>query len=146
MKNLSIKFIGKKPIFIKKAPYLLGQITIGDFQERFDIAIKWWSITDYESQWHAGLERLKDNDYSCLVAEVYDPNKNPTINWWLIYKTNNMLHIRNELLFGDRYRDAVGVQNFTPENCYDFIGPKGPQFSDGRELSEWIISYDPNSI
>lgn len=143
MKNLSIKFIGKLPINIRRVPYLLGQIAIGDFSETFNIAIQWWKKEDYEYQWCLALKRLKDRDQSCFVAEVSNRKQAHVVNWWLIYKKEGMLYIQNEVLFGEDYRNIIGEKQFTPVTCFDFIGPKQPAFTeDGTKVSEWVIPFE----
>lgn len=142
MENLSMKFIGQSPVIIRKVPYLLGEITIGDFHETFNIAIKWWKKKDYENQWNIALERLKDHDKSCFVAEVCNRQDAHVINWWLIYKEKNMLYIRNEVLYGEYYEESIGDKEFTPQTCFNFIRPKGPNFTEcGRKISEWVIPW-----
>lgn len=143
MKNISIKIIDRSTKIIKKIPYVIGEINIGDFSETFDMPIESWKIKDYEQQWQAGLDRLKDHDKSCLVTEAFNLNLSPLINWWLIYKENNMLYIRNHVLFQEYYEDTIGNKPFTPETCFNFIGPKTPNYlEDGRQVSEWVIPFE----
>lgn len=144
MKNLSIEIIDRSRRIIKKVPYVLGKITIGDFYETFIMSIKWWKMKDYENQWYVALERLKDHDRSCLVVDAFNLNASPLINWWLIYKRNNTLHIRNEVLFQKYYKKRVGDQPFTPDTCYEFINRRTTKtiFKDGKAESEWIIPYE----
>ena len=142
MQQLNIKITDKKIRTIKKIPYVVGKITIQDFIETFDIPIDWWSIEDYEYQWKHGLERLNDHAQSCLVTKIYNPHKGAFIDWWLLYKENHTVFIRNEILFRDSYDSTIGTNPFTPETCYTFIHPRTPNFlEDGSEVSEWIIEW-----
>lgn len=144
MKNLSIKVIDRQRRYMKKTPHVVGEITIGNFSETFDIPIRWWKTKDYEQQWRTGLERLKDHDRSCLVTEVYNPGVAPFISWWRIFKEKNVLYIRNNVLFREYYEEAVGKEAFTPQTCFNFIGEKEPRYidEDGRRESEWVIPYE----
>lgn len=143
MKNISIKVIDHKPRLIKKIPYVVSKITIGNFDETFDMAIKWWTIEDYENQWRVGLERLKSHDKSCLVTEAFNLDASPLINWWLIYKKNNKLYIYNHMLFQEYYIEVIGDKEFTPQTCYNFIDPEPlVVFEDGSRAAEWIVPYE----
>jgi len=143
MENLLIKFIKSKPKIIKKGSFLLGEITIDDFYEAFHAPLTWWKKEDYESQWCTGIERLKNYDKSCLVTKFCNPDGLGLIDWWLLYKDSGMIYIRNQIIFPEFYEEVIGKNKFTPQNCYDFIQPKGPrELEDGRKLSEWVIPYE----
>lgn len=143
--NLEMRIINNRQWQIKGISHVLGEIAINDFQERFDIPLDWWSVQDYERQWREGLERIKSHDISCLIARIKDPNRGPFVDWWLLYKEDVYIYIRNEVLFGDEYRKIVGSSFFTSANCYDFIPAKGPKvLENGLQVSEWKIKFAGN--
>lgn len=144
VKNLSIEIVRRSPKLIQGIPYALAKIKIEEFWEQFNLRIDWWTVEDYESQWQMGLERLKSHHRSCLVTEVVNPQLYQQIAWWLLYKEDNLIYIRNEVLFGEYYAEVVGQKKFTPQTCYDFIGPKQPRagWEDGHQESEWVILYE----
>jgi hypothetical protein len=99
--------------------------------------MNYWSIQDYERQWQEGLDRLKKHDTSCLVVFVYDPKIRPFIEWWVLYKKEDKVYIRNQILVDEIYENQIGNKSFTVESCYDFIHPR----KEKRKVSEWIIDY-----
>lgn len=101
-----------------------GQITIGTFKEKFVMPLDYWTLNDYKRQWQEGLERIRSHDNSCLVATVQDPNRFPLIDMWVIYKIKDKLFIQNHMLCNDVYKEVIGDNVFTPENCYNFILPQ----------------------
>jgi hypothetical protein len=142
MKNLEILVL--KPDLKKFRPALfsLGEIRINDFKEKFDMPLEYWSIKDYLQQWEEGLERLNTHNESCLVTRIYDPNKDPMLEWWLLYKENGKIYIRNQVLFTPIYKKKIGNNLFTPETCYNFIQPKTPRINEnGQKISEWVVDY-----
>jgi hypothetical protein len=134
---LKIVVVNRKP---KKRLGVLsveGEIEIGDFRELIYMPLDYWSVEDYERQWREGIERLKTHDTSCLVATIHDPKIRRYINWWLLYKIENKVYVRNYLLVEDMYEERIGNNTFTIENCYDFINPR---FVSAR-ASEWVVDY-----
>ena len=79
MKNFNIKILSKKPEKIDGLLSLWGQITIGNFTERFVIPLDSWSIDQYIQQWKEGLTHIKTHDVSCLVTAVQNLYTNPLI-------------------------------------------------------------------
>ncbi len=121
-------------------PCCIGEITIGNFKETFHMPIEHWSLKDYQQQWKDGLNRIKNHDRSCLISEIQDPKLAPWVSMWILYKANNKIFIRNEVLIDEWYTKTIGDKPFTLKTCYDFIDPRGDKFTeDGMEVSEWEI-------
>jgi hypothetical protein len=99
MKLFSIKILDPKVLFIDNIPCCIGEINIGKFQETFEMPLEYWTIKDYEKQWADGIERIKKNTQSCLIAAIQDPKKSPLVNLWTMYKINNKIFIQNHLFF-----------------------------------------------
>ncbi|MBA3535847.1 hypothetical protein H0X48_05760 [Candidatus Dependentiae bacterium] len=135
--DISIEVIREEIIVVEGVPCARGKITIGDFNERFNIALEYWTLEDYKKQWKEGLERIKIQDKSCLVSYVQDPKKAPFINWWPLYKIDNKILVRNQMLFAHLYRNRVGDKEFTPDTCYSFIPDRKK-----KKVSEWIADLD----
>jgi len=119
-----------------------GKITIANFNEFFEIALDWWKIDDYVTQWQAGLERLEKHKKSCLVASINNPHKKPYINWWLLYKENGKIYAQNQIIVEDIYQEIIGNKSFTPEICYNFIPPRETHDEDGEEIAEWFVGEE----
>ncbi len=135
MTGISIKVLDPNIKEVYDMPCCVGEIIINTFKETFDMPLEYWSITDYQRQWQEGLERLKRHPKSCLITEIQDPNKAPWVNWWLLYKKDEKLIIRNQLLFGKNFTNTFKGQPFTIENCYNFI----PTWRAKKDISQWVI-------
>jgi hypothetical protein len=123
----------------------LGRIYIrDDFWETIAPALNYWTINDYERQWKEGLERIKTQDTSCLVASVQNPyTSNRLINWWPLYKDGNKIYIRNQLIVAENYEKLIGDKVFSPETCYDFLRSKRIKATKRYKPSEWVVDlYD----
>ena len=136
--DISIKVIRPAIVIVEEVPCARGKITIGDFDERFNIALEYWSIDDYKRQWQEGLERIKTHSMSCLVTYVQNPNDAPFIDWWPMYKIGNKIHVQNHMLFAHLYRKRIGNKEFTPDTCYDFI----PSRKQKEKVSEWVVELE----
>ncbi|MBA3537477.1 hypothetical protein H0X48_05775 [Candidatus Dependentiae bacterium] len=137
--DIYIEVIRSEIVIVEEVPCARGKITIGDFDERFNIALEDWSIDDYKRQWQEGLERIKTHGKSCLVSYVQDPSKSPFINWWPMYKIDNKIYVQNHILFAHIYRKRIGSKEFTPDTCYDFI----PNRRNSKEkVSEWVVDLE----
>lgn len=140
MLNFEMHIIDNHQHAIKGISHVLGEIRINDFREKFDIPLDWWSLKDYERQWQEGLHRITTHGTTCLVARIKNPSKGPFVDWWLLYKEDGKIYIRNEVLFGEEYQNLVGSAEFTTQNCYSFIPPRGPSvLENGMQVSEWIV-------
>lgn len=132
--SFSIEIISTKPKKIEGYQAYIGRITIDDFSEEFSMPIAYWSKDDYQKQWEEGLRRIHFNDYSCLVTFVQGLESYPLIFVWAMYKEDNKIYIRNNLLCPDTC-SKLKKTKFTMDNCYDFIDKKR-----GHEpCSEWLI-------
>lgn len=142
MKNFNINILNPEQKELRPAHFALGEITINDFQEQFDMPLEYWSIKDYLHQWEEGLKRLDTHNESCLITRIYHPKKDPMLEWWLLYKENGKNFIRNQVLFVPIYKKVIGKNLFTPETCYNFIQQKSPKINEnGQEISEWVVDY-----
>lgn len=136
--------------------YASGTISIGDdFSETITMALNFWSVKDYERQWKEGLSRIKSHDSSCLVASIQSPIlSNPLINWWTLYREDKKVFIYNELITKEDYLECVGTKLFSPDSCYNFIGPQHPEDNYEYESEEereedlkyqesvWVVELD----
>lgn len=120
-----------------------GIIQIGQFWEYIYVPLDLWSMHDYEYQWKVGLERLKTHDQSCLVATIHDPLIRRFIDWWLLYKIDNKVYVRNHMLVAEIYEDQIGNKPFTLDTCYDFIPARRivEEDSDDPKPSECVVAY-----
>jgi hypothetical protein len=140
--EINIKLTSKKQKIVDGVPSYNGKITIGDFAETIVVPVDLWKKEDYERQWQEGLARIKTHDTSCLVTFIYDPHIRPLLEWWILYRVNNIVCVQN-LMFSDFvYQEIIGDKPFTPDTCYDFIPPRVIEFEDGSRPSEWRIPLE----
>lgn len=141
--NIGINILDSHPKKRNNVLVVKGEIYIGNFKEILYIPLDWWSLNDYKKQWEEGVARLITHDTSCLVAAIHNPHIRPYINWWLLYKADSKIYVRNQLLIEDIYLEHIGNQSFTIETCYNFIPPKGDKYDeDGDEISEWSVNWN----
>ncbi len=139
--DLNIKIIDAKPQKKNNVLVVTGLIKIGDHKESFYMPLDWWSIEDYKRQWQEGIRRLKNNEQSCLVTSIHNPTIRPFIDWWLLYKIDNVVYVQNHMLISDIYKKQIGDKNFTTQTCYDFIPSRLKQEADDYRVSEWCVNY-----
>jgi CdiI N-terminal domain len=141
--NISIKITSKKPKKILGVLAVNGKICLGNYIESIYIPLDWWTLEQYQQQWQEGLERIRTHQQSCLVVTIHDPKIRPYIEWWVLYKEDNKIYIRNELFLSDIYKEYIGTKPFTPETCYDFIRPRSPRIlPDGTNIDEWVVTIE----
>lgn len=133
--NLSITTT--KESTLREYGHNVGMIRIGDFQESFSMSLLKWSLNDYKTQWHEGLSRLENLENSCLVVNI----ESALLEWWVLYKQDNVVVIRNELFPPPLFRKYIGKNKFTTNNCYEFIRPYQKYNPDGHEISEWRLPW-----
>lgn len=141
MKSLSIQVISSVEEIAWGLRSYVGEINIGHYKETFDMPVEYWTRRDYEKQWREGIERIETNDRSCLVTRVEGYHNKPVhIEWWLLYKEDYKIVIRNQMLRPTMPSFKIDGP-FTPETCYNYI----PRKSRNKNVSEWIIDLENES-
>lgn len=114
----------------------IGLIQIGDFQERFEASLEFWTQEEYESQWAKAIDRLgAQARTSCLITSLTDPATANFLFWWPMYLLGQDIHIQHHALF---LSDIKGT--FDPSDPYAHIPERSPANEDGEPISEWVIS------
>lgn len=116
-----------------------GKITIGSYVHDFPIFLDIWNLEDYQYQWQTGLERLNTYDKSCLITKIHKVRGLNSMEWWLLYKINNTIHVQHRFLLGSMYATMVDARKFTPKTCYNFIPEREVYEDDGEKIPEIII-------
>lgn len=143
MKLFNIAVIDEKPLKIDKKLCCLGQIKIGNFVERFFMALDKWSVEDYKKQWYEGLERIKTHNISCLVADITIFKRDLLVNVWILYKIDSIITLQNHILNGEIIKQrSQGLPPFNDQTCYLYIPSRETTTDDGDNLLELEISYD----
>jgi len=117
-----------------------GKITIGDFWENFYMSHSVWKIKDYVKQWKLAWKYLETHDTSIFVANV---QSNHLLITWPLYKIEDSIYIRNNLIIGESYEKLIGNNPYTPETSFLYILPRKHFFSKFRgkkvPVSEWEV-------
>jgi hypothetical protein len=141
--SFTIEIFNKKPKKIAKKMCCWGQITIGDFVEKFIMSLDEWSVDDYNKQWKEGLERIKTHDASCLIADITTLKTNPRVNIWILYKSDKSIFFQNHMLGGEIMKDlSSNLPPYSAKTCYLYIPPREIFSQEGHSISEWEMSVD----
>lgn len=113
-----------------------GEIVLGDYSESFLSLIGFWSPSDYQSHWHASVERLvHDGRDSCLITSLQDPAESEYLMWWLLYPAGHTVFVQNALLL---YKNLT--KSFVPSDPYRAVPARRTLTGDGDPISEWELS------
>jgi hypothetical protein len=111
----------------------LGLIIIGDFEERFEASLSYWSVKDYQRHWWQALERIKAGEIkSSLITNMYDPQTANFILWWPLYRDGQDVFVQNHVVPMDEINGT-----FDPVNPYVHVRDRETVNEDGKRISEW---------
>lgn len=132
--SFSIRFLPDESLEFDPDPgTVVGMIEIGDFRERFQASLSFWSPADYVRSWRAGLEWITGNNTkSCLITSMYDPQNASLIVWWPMYRDGENVWIQNYLLLLEEIEES-----FAPDDPYPLIPDRVIVDEEGQKLSEW---------
>jgi len=149
VKKFNIEVYTKNPKKIEGFLYQLGKITIGNFTEKFLMSLDTWTVEEYKQQWKEGIERIRTHHTSCLVATIQNLEIGyPLIILWTLYKENNTVFVRNQILNIEIAKELnlpINISDFNIKTCYQFINPRITDENglsideDGNEISEWSV-------
>ncbi|MFB2923911.1 MULTISPECIES: hypothetical protein [Aerosakkonema] len=95
-----IKFIQSSSSDYQVSNTKSGEFAIGEFRDFFHSSLSYWTQQQYSNQWKEGLRRIcRDGLNTSLITDMYDPNSSNIIQWWILRPKENLVYIRNELLF-----------------------------------------------
>lgn len=137
MSHFYIRFLSAAEIVDRPPRVRLGVIQIGDFEERFESSIEFWTPAQYESHWAEALGRLSlKTPKSCLITSITDPATGNFLFWWPMYLIGQHVHFQNHVLFISEIREA-----FDPAKPYVHVPERALYNEDGEPISEWIIPF-----
>lgn len=115
----------------------IGEIHIGEFKERFESSIEFWTAARYESQWAEALSRLgPEKAKSCLITSITDPATANFVFWWPMYLVGDNVHFQNHVLFTSEVRGT-----FDPNDPYFHVPERRVTNEDGERISEWVVPF-----
>jgi len=114
--------------------YVLGQITIGRFKEKFSTGLSLWTMEDYEVHWCEAIEHLMQSNISksMLITSITDPRDSDFLFCWPLYRDGDLVRIQNHMLF---YEHIQG--EFSLGNIFDVVPERVTLCEDGDPVSEW---------
>jgi hypothetical protein len=131
----SISFIQNSPQCQLKN-IQVGEIIIGEFREFFHSSLSYWNQQQYLDQWRAGINRICMGEVnSSLITDMYDPNSSNIVQWWVLRCDNNLVRVRNELLFLE-----ILKQPFIEADIYNYIEERPAVNKKGKKISEWEVN------
>ncbi|WP_411704686.1 hypothetical protein [Edaphovirga cremea] len=127
------------PITIENELVLPAEIVIDDFQEKINLPLSYWSLSDYKKSWLKSLESgLTNKDHAVLAVSMYEPEQSNFIFVWVVYFEGNNTYLQNSVIFLDE------CKGFTPDKINEFIEYRTTHDEDGVKISEW--STDLQSV
>ncbi len=143
--SFSIRFLDpeeysadENAFYFHHADLCLGRITIGNFEEIFESSVSFWSKADYYVSWMESLNRIiRGATISCLITSLHDPRHAEFLNWWPLYRDDQLVFIQNHLFFLNEAR-----AEFDLSNPYAFVRNHQTVNEDGESISQWTISVE----
>ncbi len=119
-----------------------GRITLGDFVERFQVPLHYWTRADYEAQWRDAVRHTVNGERrTALIAAMGDPNEVNFIVWWPMYRDGETVFVQNHLLFlRDAGYDVAYIDSeFDVSHPYVHVRERQVE-SDEGPISEWVVA------
>jgi CdiI N-terminal domain len=115
-----------------------GSIQIGDFQEKFEIDISFWSAIDYVNHWNRSILMIINGyEKSCLITSLSTPESSNYIFWWPMYRISDKVFIQNGILLLDQISEPFDIMN-----PYNYVPEREIISEDGQPISEWETDVD----
>lgn len=116
--------------------HCVGEITLGEFTEKFEAPLGYWQREDYESQWTAAIQTLVGGERTAFfVTGMYDPAHTNYFFWWVAYRDDDASVFQNHLLL----REMAPVPIKSIEDFAQCIPPYESATEDGNRISEWRV-------
>jgi hypothetical protein len=114
----------------------VGEIIIGEFREVFHSSLSYWNQQQYLNQWREGINRICMGEAnSSLITDMYDPNSSNIVQWWVLRCDNDLVRVRNELVFLEDLK-----QPFIEEDIYKHIEERPAVNKKGKKISQWEVN------
>jgi hypothetical protein len=136
----SIEFLDEDLIFPfedASTPAAVGRLRIGDWSEEFFSSLHQWTTKHYESQWKGAISTLLGEkcDRAALITEYLGPDVSGHLQWWPMYKHDDIVYIQNQLLFYDQLSTPFRI-----DKPYASLRDRRVVDEDGQEISEWSVA------
>ena len=116
----------------------IGRIRLGEFTERFEVALGFWGREQYEAQWRAAVEHIVGGaSKDALITSLSSPDAAPFALWWPMYREHDHVVFHNQLLLPDQLDGAFKLER------YQLSVPERVTTSEkGEAVSEWVVPLD----
>jgi hypothetical protein len=131
----SISFLDEPVFYEEQTPMAVGELVLGDFRENFVASLYQWNKIDYKAQWRDAIKTLLDSSKSALIVEYVSPEFSNKLEWWPMYRIENVVYIQNHLLFYERLKKP-----FSLKNMFSFVKDRITIAEDGNRISEWNVN------
>ena len=111
-------------------PNSIGTISIGDFQEDFEVTTE-LNYYDIQNLWETELIRFTNDSCNSILLPTWFEN-NIVNRAWVLYKVHNNVYIQERLLC------VTGKYEFRINS----IPERETHSEDGDSISEWEIKID----
>jgi hypothetical protein len=106
--------------------------------ERCPLQLKYWTISDYVSQWISALSHVIDSrSPGALITSIVSPSVAVNLVAWVLYPlADGSVKIQQHFLMHDQFvrgREVIG---------YELLRPRRVVGDDGEKISEWTVSID----
>ncbi len=117
---------------------ILGRLRIGDFQERFEAELSYWSAQQYRESWYAAaLALLAGDDKAAFFTSMADPAETTYIFWWPAYRSGDDVCLQHHMLFLRKLEPPFDLQD-----PFRHVRPHRTRNEDGDRISEWRTGID----
>ncbi|MCP5468096.1 MAG: hypothetical protein H7A32_02370 [Deltaproteobacteria bacterium] len=128
-----------QPFMREGEKFCYGEITIGDYSEKFEIPLSYWEIEDYQYQWKSAIKILLEKKGEVvLVKSVKKPEEEKCILWWMLrYQGEHDIRVHKEMVILDGEDFLLGKNH---SNIYRRGDSEVKAI--GPVINEWKVTID----
>ena len=112
---------------------LWGEVTLGEYRERFLAPLGLWPRERYEQQWREAAERLvRGAERTAFFTVAWQ-------FWWTMGRDGQDVLVQEELITGDRV-EQLGSEPDPDIAPYELLRPISLETEDGQRISTWRVT------
>ena len=116
------------------APYALGELRVGNSSAHFLIDLSFYSIADYERQWHSALRHLMHGSRSTGLLTAYRGREGTSHKLWALWQDDEYVHVQEQSVVASE----LGAP-FDPAETHLHVGDHIPATDNALPMREWRI-------
>jgi hypothetical protein len=130
-----IGFVSGPRVDAEGWPHAEGELTLGEYAERFESDLRFWSVAEYEGQWRDAVLRLVGGaPSSALVTSYRGPGAGVHFVWSL-WRDGDTVHVQETPV----PTESLSAP-FDPARAWDYVGPRHTVTEDGATIPEWAVA------